>query len=296
MQEQANISATLEGQLRTRRRFEGVRRFFRTKPLGVVSLIILLVVVFMAVFADLIAPYGQNDQLGRALLFPSSAHWMGTDELGRDLLTRIIFGARISLEVGLIVVFLGTLNGSFWGVLSGYFGGWVDHLVQRVMDALMAIPLLVLALAIVATLGPSITNVILALAVASTPRSNRVVRGTVVSVKQNQYIDAARAVGCSDRRILFLHILPNAIAPIIVIASVTLGGVIIAEASLSFLGLGTPPPTPSWGGMLSQSGRSNLENAPWLAVFPGIAISLTVLAFNLFGDALRDILDPRLRQ
>ncbi len=271
-------------------------RLARTKPLGAFGALVIAILVIAAVFAEPIAPYDPNKSYFESTLAaPSSQFWMGNDNLGRDVFSRVVFGSRISLMVGLLSVGMGTLHGTLWGLISGYIGGRFDLVVQRVMDSIMAIPFLIFALTVVAVLGPSIMNVILALAFAQTPRSNRVVRGTVISVKENQYIEAARAVGVPNWRIVALHILPNVLAPIVVIATVSLGGAIIAEASLSFLGLGTPPPTPTWGGMLSQVGRQYLEQAPWIAIFPGIAISVVVLAFNLFGDALRDVLDPRLR-
>lgn len=256
----------------------------------------ILLLILSALFAPILAPYDPTrGDFNHTLEAPSPKFLLGTDNLGRDILSRVIYGARISLLVGIMAVGIGTTHGTVWGLLSGYIGGKFDLVVQRIMDSIMAIPFLILVLVVVAVLGPSIVNVILALAFAQTPRSNRIVRGTVLSVKQNQYIEAARAIGVPGWRIVALHVLPNVLAPIIVIATVSLGSAIIAEASLSFLGLGTPPPTPTWGGMLSTTGRQYMERAPWIAIFPGIAISAVVLAFNLFGDAMRDVLDPRLR-
>lgn len=266
------------------------------KPLGAAGLFVILVFSIVALGATWLAPFEANQQNYSAILSaPNATYWMGTDELGRDLLSRVIYGARVSLIVGFASVALGIAHGAFWGAVSGYFQGKLDYVVQRVMDAFMAIPFLVLALTLVAMAGPSLRNVVFALAIGLTPSSNRVVRGTVLSARQNQYVEAARSIGCPDARILFRHILPNVFAPIIVIATVALGNAIIAEASLSFLGLGAAPPNTSWGAILSGSGRQYLEQAPWIAVFPGFGIALIVLSFNMLGDALRDVLDPRLK-
>jgi ABC-type dipeptide/oligopeptide/nickel transport system permease subunit len=226
---------------------------------------------------------------------PSSKFFFGTDPLGRDVFSRIIYGSRVSLIVGFASVALGTLFGTLIGLVSGFWEGKVDQILQRAVDTCMAVPGIVLALAVVSVLGQSLTNIILVIALVIAPGASRVVRGAVLSIKQNTYIDAAYAAGASSWRLLLRHILPNVFAPILIIASVWLGNAIVIEAALSFLGLGTPPPTPTWGGMLSGEGRRNLEIAPYLAIFPGLAISVVVLAFNMLGDALRDLLDPRLR-
>ena len=271
-------------------------RLARRKPLGAAGLLVIVFIVAVAASAGVIAPFGANEQnYSDILQSPNSTYWMGTDELGRDLLSRVIYGARVSLYVGFFAVFLGVAQGTWWGSVSGYFGGKIDYFVQRVMDAFMAIPFLVLALTLVAMTGASLQNVVIALGFAFTPSTNRVVRGTVLSAKENQYVEAARVIGAKDARIIFRHILPNVFAPIIVIATVLLGGAIIAEASLSFLGMGSPPPNTSWGAILSTSGRGYLERAPWIAIFPGLSIVAIVLSFNMLGDALRDVLDPRLR-
>ena len=220
---------------------------------------------------------------------------MGTDPLGRDVLSRIVYGARVSLVVGLASVLIGTLLGTVLGLVSGYWEGKLDQVIQRGVDTTMAIPGIVLALAVMSVLGQSLTNIILVIALVIAPGASRVVRGTVLAVKQHTFIDAAQALGASPGRIMARHVLPNVFAPILVIATVWLGNAIVIEAALSFLGLGTPPPTPTWGAMLSGEGRRNLETAPYLAIFPGVAISIVVLAFNMLGDALRDVLDPRLR-
>ena len=257
----------------------------------------MLVMVFCAVFADVVAP--QDPLLLNPtykLQPPSAIYLFGSDELGRDLLSRIIYGARSSMEAGFAVLIFGTMLGAVIGITCGYWGGLYDLLVQRVMDALLAFPMIVLAMGIVAMLGQSFWNLVLALSIVLIPGIARVLRGTTLSVKEHQYVEAARSVGATDLRILTYHIFPNVAAPIIILASINLGTVILVESTLSFLGLGTPPPTPTWGGMLSGSGRRFMEIAPWMAIFPGIAISLAVLGLNLFGDALRDILDPRLRR
>ena len=269
----------------------------KRKPLGAASAILLLVLVLTAIFADVLAPYDPLDadptiRLAR----PSHAHFFGTDDIGRDVFSRIIYGSRISLWVGLLAVGIGTAVGMVIGLACGYWEGRLDMILQRVMDAVQAIPGLVLALAIVSVLKPSTTNAMIAIAVVIIPGNSRIVRGAVLSAKQNRYVEAAQAIGCQHPRILLSHILPNVTAPILVIASIWLGNAILIEATLSFLGLGTQPPTPSWGLMLSSTGRAFMEQAPWLAIFPGAAISLAVLGFNLFGDTLRDAWDPKLRQ
>ncbi|MBI2910444.1 MAG: ABC transporter permease, partial [Chloroflexi bacterium] len=227
---------------------------------------------------------------------PGQPYYLGADNVGRDVLSRIIWGSRTSLYVGILSVLLGQIGGGFLGLISGYFGGKTDIVIQRVMDVLLSFPTLVLALAIVAALGPSENNVILAIGVTQSPRAARIIRSATLTVREAQYVDAARAIGCTDWRIVFQHVAPQTISPLIVLTSVELPHAILIEASLSFLGLGTPPPTPSWGGMLSGVGREFVQRAPWLAIYPGIAISLTVFGFNMLGDGLRDLLDPRLRR
>jgi ABC-type dipeptide/oligopeptide/nickel transport system permease subunit len=269
----------------------------RKKPLGMASAILLIVLVFTAIFADVLAPFDPLEAHPEIRLkAPSRAHPFGTDDIGRDVLSRVIYGSRISLWVGLLAVGIGTLAGMIIGLLCGYFEGRLDIVLQRVMDAIQAIPGLVLALAIVSVLKPSTTNAMLAIAVVIIPGNSRIVRGAVLSAKQNRYVEAAHALGCRQLKILISHILPNVTAPILVIASIWLGNAILIEASLSFLGLGTQPPIPSWGLMLSSTGRAFMEQAPWLAIFPGLAISLAVFGFNLFGDTLRDAWDPKLRR
>jgi ABC-type dipeptide/oligopeptide/nickel transport system permease subunit len=268
----------------------------KRKPLGAVSAAMLVVLVLTAIFADVLAPYDPlAPQPEIRLGAPSRAHPFGTDDIGRDVLSRIIYGSRISLWVGLLAVGIGTFFGMIIGLLCGYCEGRLDLIMQRVMDAIQAIPGLVLALAIVSVLKPNTTNAMLAIAVVIIPGNSRIVRGAVLSAKQNRYVEAAQAIGCRHPRLILSHILPNVTAPILIIASIWLGNAILIEATLSFLGVGTQPPTPSWGLMLSSTGRAFMEQAPWLAIFPGLAISLAVLAFNLFGDTLRDAWDPKLR-
>jgi ABC-type dipeptide/oligopeptide/nickel transport system permease subunit len=269
----------------------------KRKPLGAASGALILLIVFTAVFADVLAPYDPLWAQPEVRLSPPSwEHPFGTDDIGRDVLSRIIYGARISLWVGLLAVGIGTFAGMIIGLACGYWEGRLDLILQRVMDAVMAIPGLVLALAIVSVLRPNTTNAMLAIAMVIIPGNSRIVRGAVLSAKQNRYVEAAEAMGCRHPRILITHILPNVTAPILIIASIWLGNAILIEAQLSFLGLGTQPPTPSWGLMLSSTGRAFMEQAPWLAIFPGFAISLAVLGFNLFGDTLRDAWDPKLRR
>ena len=269
----------------------------KRKPLGMASAALLLLLVFTAIFADVLAPYDPlATQPEIRLAPPSWAHPFGTDDIGRDVLSRVIYGSRISLWVGLLAVGIGTLAGMIIGLVSGYWEGRLDLVLQRVMDAVQTIPGLILALAIVSVLRPSTTNAMLAIAVVIIPGNSRIVRGAVLSAKQNRFVEAAQAIGCRDLRIIATHILPNVTAPILIIASIWLGNAILIEASLSFLGVGTQPPTPSWGLMLSSTGRAFMEQAPWLAIFPGLAISLAVFGFNLFGDTLRDAWDPKLRR
>lgn len=270
------------------------KRFIKTQPIGAISIIFIMFVIVIAIFAPLIAPYDPVAQNREAFLTgPSASHLMGTDDLGRDVFSRIIYGSRISLLVGFASVGFSMIFGIIFGVVSGYFGRWLDMVIQRLMDAIMAIPPLILALFIAALLGPAIQNVIIALVIVETPRFARIVRGEMLRIRELNYVEASRSVGASAVRIILKHALPNMLAPIIILASLAFGASIIAEASLSFLGIGTPPPHPSWGLMLSGASRY-MENAPWLVLFPGLALGFCVLAFNLLGDSLRDFLDPKL--
>ena len=267
--------------------------FARSKPLGMIGLVIIVVFAIVALLAPWLAPHDPYLIDATALLqAPSLRHPMGTDEFGRDILSRVIWGARVSLLVGFSAVAIGTTSGSLIGLIGGYFGGKLDYTIQRVVDVLMAFPLLVLALAMVAALGSSIRNVVIALAIVIAPSAARVVRSSALSVREKPFVEAALNLGYSHWRILFRHVLPNCLAPYIILATAGLGGAILTEASLSFLGLGTPPPEPSWGAMLSGKTQTLVVQAPWLAVFPGLAISLVVFGFNFLGDALRDLLDP----
>ena len=249
-----------------------------------------------ALLAPLLTPYGPTDFVGQPFAGISASHWLGTDNLGRDIYTRVLYGSRISLYVGTVAVGLGTGTGMLFGILTGYIGGGFDAVVQRLMDAILALPALVLALAIVSVLGPGLTNALIAVAIILVPSTSRVIRSVVLSVKKNLYVEAARTVGASHSRVLRLCVIPNVMPFLLVLISISFGDAILAEAALSFLGLGTQPPTPSWGLMLSQEGREFLLVSPLIALAPGLAISILVLTINLLGDALRDRLDPRLRR
>lgn len=273
-----------------------VVRFCRKKPLGAIGGALMAVMVLAAVFAE---PLSTHDPIAtdaaRTLAAPSAEHWLGSDHLGRDIYSRIVHGARVSLIVGVLSTLLGSVLGGIVGLLSGYFGGKTDLIVQRLLDILQGLPLLVLALVMAAALGPTLPNVILAISIPIVPRAARVIRSSVLSIREMQYVEAARALGIGHLRIAFRHVLPNTIGPFIVLATAQLGSAILVEAALSFLGLGVPEPYPSWGRMLSVSAAEYAQKAPWLVLFPGIAISLAVFGSNLLGDALRDTLDPRLR-
>jgi peptide/nickel transport system permease protein len=268
----------------------------RRYPLGAVGAAILAVFVLAAVFADVLTAFDAVSTNARlSLAAPSAQHPLGADFMGRDVYSRIVYGARISLAVGLGSTVLGGVLGVALGLLSGYLGGWVDLAAQRLVDMLQALPLLVLALVMAAALGPSLQNTIIAISIPLIPYAARVARANTLSLKEQPFVDAARAIGTSEFRIVVRHILPNTLAPLIVLATAQLGSAILTEASLSFLGLGIPEPHPSWGRMLSESAAEYVRTAPWLVVFPGLAISLVVFGTNLLGDALRDILDPRQR-
>jgi ABC-type dipeptide/oligopeptide/nickel transport system permease subunit len=273
-----------------------VLRLARRQPLGAVAAILIVSVVMIAVFADAVAPYDPNASVGVGLLAPGEQGFiLGTDFLGRDVLSRIIHGARISLRVGIIAVAIGTLGGTIVGTVSGYFGGKADLAIQRVVDGVQAFPALILLISLISVVGASTNNAMMAIGVLLIAGTSRVVRGAVLTVKQLAYVEAARVLGASNVRIMLQHVLPNVMAPVIVLASIALGEAIIIEAGLSFLGLGTQPPTASWGQMLSGDGRQYMFTRPGLAIFPGLAIAVTVLAFNLLGDSIRDVLDPKLR-
>ena len=273
-----------------------VTRFARKKPLGAFGGFLMLVMLATALLADLLQTQDPIATRAAATLAPPGPeHWLGSDHLGRDIYSRIVHGARVSLIVGIGSTLLGSVFGGVIGLLSGYFGGKTDLIAQRFMDILQGLPLLVLALVMAASLGPSVQNVIIAISVPIIPRAARVIRASVLSIREMQYVEAARALGLSHLRIAFGHVLPNTIAPFIVLCTAQLGSAILVEAALSFLGLGVPEPYPSWGRMLSVSAAEYAQKAPHLVLFPGIAISLAVFGSNLLGDALRDTLDPRLR-
>ncbi len=266
------------------------------KPAGGAGGLVVVVLIGAAILAPLLTPYDPLQSSVKDILKqPSAQNWLGTDNFGRDVFSRIIFGARISLLVSLSAVALSCVFGITTGLASGYWGKKVDTILQRGMDSIMSIPVIVLTMTVVAMLGTSTANVIVAIGLSFMPSVSRIVRGSTLATKENQYTEAARAIGASDVRIIVLHILPNVMSPIIVVATIMMGQAILIEATLSFLGVGVQPPTPSWGGMLSIEGRQFMLRAPWIAVFPGLAISLVIFGFNLLGDALRDVLDPRLR-
>lgn len=269
---------------------------FCKNRLALIGLGIVIFFIIIAIIAPWIAPYSFKDQnLANRLLAPSSEHWFGTDDFGRDIFSRIVYGARISLWVGFFSVLGSVIVGTMLGIIAGYYGRWVDAIISRVFDIMLAFPSILLAIAVVAILGPSLQNALIAIAVINIPNFGRLVRSKVLSVKQEEYIMAARAVGMKDSRILFRHILPNSVSPVIVQATLAIATAIIEAAALGFLGLGALAPQPEWGKMLSDS-KQYLMQAPWTLFFPGVAIMLIVLGFNLMGDGLRDVLDPKMKQ
>jgi peptide/nickel transport system permease protein len=276
--------------------FANLLYLMRRYPLGVAGAIIMTVFVLAAVFADVVAPLDPFTTNARASLAPPSGTFLlGADMMGRDVLSRLIHGARISLAVALGATALGSGFGAALGLSSGYIGGWFDLIVQRIAEVMQSLPLLVMALVITASLGPSLQNTIIAIAIPLIPNVARVIRSNVLSLRELPFIEAARATGMSEWRVAIFHVLPNTLAPLIVLATAQLGSTILTEASLSFLGLGVPEPWPSWGRMLSESAAEYVRTAPWLVIYPGLAISLVVFGSNLLGDALRDGLDPRQR-
>ena len=273
-----------------------VRALVTRKPIGAIGGAIVLILLAVALFADRLAPHHFNEtSLIDALQPPSRAHWFGTDELGRDLYSRILYGAQVSMTVGLAATAIAVLLGAAIGVVSGYFGRRLDLALQRLVDAWLAFPGLVMVIVLLVLLGPGLGSVILALGISQAFPQSRLIRGATLVVREHAYIEASRASGASHGRVLLRHVLPNVVAPIIVSASTYVSFVILIEAAVSFLGYGVPPPRPSWGGMLSATGRSYMVRAPWLSFFPGLALTLAIFAFNVLGDALRDLLDPRLR-
>ncbi|PZQ45704.1 MAG: ABC transporter permease [Rhodovulum sulfidophilum] len=288
--------AILEFHAAGRDRLAALRDLAARKPLGAAGALVVILFVAVALAAPLLMTHDPYLIDGaRVLRPPGPENWLGTDELGRDLWSRLILGSRVSLIVGVFSVLIGTGIGAVLGLVGGYFGGRLDYLIQRVVDTMMSFPMLILALMMVAALGPALENVIIAIAVVIMPGAARVIRAATLQIRERQFVEAAVNLGYSDARIIFFQILPNCVAPYIILATAGLAGAILSEAALSFLGLGIPPPEPSWGGMLSGKTQSYMTQAPWLAIFPGLAISIVVFGFNFLGDALRDLLDPRMR-
>ena len=288
-------------QYKVPKRRHPVLQFIMQQPLGAGGLVFIILMGVCALFAPWVAPYDPlTVDYGAMLAAPSWEHWLGTDSFGRDVASRIIYGARTALAIGFIASFLGSTGGAVVGVVSAYFGGKIDLVIQGVMDVLLSFPIIVLAITVVSVLGNNIIlgvdlNLIIAIAVPMLPRVERVVRSSALAIRELPYIDAVRAAGYSHTRIIFRHIVPNVVAPYLIMLTAFVAQAILAEASLSFLGLGVTEPTPSWGLMLSGSAADFYQQAPWMIVFPGIAISLGVFAFNLFGDSLRDWLDPKVK-
>ena len=279
---------------KSRSKWYRAKRLCQRYPLGAIGSFIVFLVVFAAIFADFVAPYDPTATSAKMSLSPPGSDMLfGGDMMGRDVLSRIIHGARISLAVGIGSTILGGVIGTIIGLMCGYWMGLFDLLIQRIIDMMQALPLLVMALVMAASLGPSLENTIIAISIPLVPQVARVIRSNVLSLRELPFVEAARAVGMSDLRIVFRHILPNTLAPLIVLGTAQLGSAILTEASLSFLGLGVPEPYPSWGRMLSESAAEYVRVAPWLVIFPGIAISAAVFGANLMGDAVRDFLDPR---
>jgi peptide/nickel transport system permease protein len=273
-----------------------LRRMWNEKPLGTAGGIITVLFFLVGIFAPLIAPHGLNDSFpGEYLKPPSAQFWLGTDNLGRDMLSRMIYGARISMMVGLFGMAISTAISTAIGMLCGFFGGKFDLIVQRVVDAWMCFPMLIILITIMSILGGGLSQIVVVLGIVWGVGGSRIVRSAVISIKSNVYVEAARSIGCSTPKMLFQHILPNVTAPIIILFTTGMPALILTEASLSFLGYGIPPPFPSWGGMLSTQGRRFMVLAPWLAIWPGLALSLVVYGINMFGDGIRDVLDPRLK-
>ena len=271
-------------------------RLYKEKPLGTIGGVIVLILFFTGISADFLAPYDRDEMHLREILQgPSAKYWFGTDEIGRDLLSRVIHGARISMLVGLVGSVYATILSSLIGIFSGYIGGKFDMAVQRFVDAWMCFPGIFLALAMVAVIGPGLWQVIIVIGLLYAFSGSRIVRGAVIGIKENAYVKAAIAVGAPTQRILFLHILPNVMAPILILLTTRMASMILVEATLSFLGYGIPPPEPSWGGMLSGAGRRYMLQNQWMALWPGLALSIVVYGINMFGDGIRDLLDPRLR-
>ena len=278
-----------------RSRLRAVVQMWRRRTSGVVGLLLVLFFIVLAGVAPWVAPHDPIAQPAERLLPPDGTYWLGADEFGRDILSRLIYGARVSLQVGVISVGIALLLGGALGLVAGYYRGWLDSIIGRVVDIMFAFPTVILIIVLAGVLGPSISTAMLAIGIVYAPQFARIVRGPTLAVMQQQYVEGAHAIGARQFQVMWRYVLPNIAAPIIVQATLSFSTAILAEATLSFLGLGTQPPDPSWGAMLG-TGRKFMELAPWVAIYPGLAIALAVLGWNLFGDALRDALDPRLRQ
>ena len=270
----------------------------KRNKMALLGLVIIVIIVLLAIFADQIANYDQvviKQNLRMRLKPPSAQHWLGTDEFGRDIFARLVHGARVSLKVGILAVGIAIAIGGFLGAVAGYYGGKLDNIIMRIMDIFLAVPSILLAIAIVSALGPNLLNLMIAVSISSVPRYARIVRASVLSIRDQEFIEAARAIGANDARIICRHIIPNSLAPVIVQGTLGVAGAILSTAGLSFIGLGIQPPAPEWGSMLS-GGRQYLRYAWWVTTFPGVSIMITILSLNLLGDGLRDAIDPRLKQ
>jgi peptide/nickel transport system permease protein len=271
------------------------KRFFKNK-LSILGLAVVIILILVSLLAGVLRPYDPlKISISTRTQGPSPTHYLGTDHFGRDIYSRILSGAKISLTVGILSVALGALIGIILGAIGGYFGGWLDYVIVLILDTIISFPATLLAIGLMSVMGLGVTNIIVALAFIGIPVYGRVVRGAVLSIREKEYIEAARASGSSHLKLILIHVLPNAMAPLIVVTTIGVANAILIEAALSFLGLGVPPPAPSWGNMLAD-GRNFITQAPWMTIFPGIAISITVLGFNTLGDGLRDVLDPKLKQ
>lgn len=272
------------------------QRLFREKPLGAIGGVVFALFLFCGIFADLLAPFGLNEtDMLRRLQGPSLSHWFGTDHIGRDVLSRILYGAQLSVIVGFMAAGLATVISIVLGVVTGYFGGAIDMAIQRFVDAWMTFPDLVLLIVVISIVGPGVPQIVIILGCLYGIAGSRIIRGSVIGIRENMYTHAAQSIGASTPHILVFHILPNVMPVVIVLFTTRVGAVILAEAGLSFLGLGVPPPAPTWGSMLSGSGRTYMYLGPWLALAPGLCLTVVVYAINIYGDALRDLLDPRMR-
>ncbi len=291
----ATIKTTNAGKKRSQ--WAELWKNLKKNKMALFGLVMLTIIVLLAIFADQIADYDQvviKQNLRYRLKPPSAEHWLGTDEFGRDIFARLIHGARVSLKVGIIAVGIAIVAGGFLGALAGYYGGKLDNIVMRVMDIFLAVPSILLAIAIVSALGPNLINLMVAVSISNIPRYARIVRASVLSIRDQEFVEAARAIGASDARIIMRHIIPNSLAPVIVQGTLGVASAILSTAGLSFIGLGIQPPAPEWGSMLS-GGRQYLRYAWWVTTFPGVSIMITILSLNLLGDGLRDALDPRLK-